>query len=239
MAFGSTKVETWGAAELKAWAENTRCGVQKTQGFLDELNLDKSLSEAKKNGHQEGNLNAGYHCVSKELNLLHPFWASEITEDSHKQVTFGQKVIAKPAKGDDVEATEEDVDFIERGNRALCKTAKIVEASFSEGKTIIPILMSIKNEDTLNKVGETLLDILNHLEKGERYSFNNCSSLRVKPTQGNLALNNISRAYTIFQYFTGSTQIYFPTPIKKDEIVCTNKPKLVRQASRSVYCSQR
>lgn len=210
-----------------------------TAFFADEEAIDASIAEARENGHQADNLNAGYHCNPDELNLLHPFWAKEVTEDRQNRVTFGKKILSKPTKGHNSEAKEEDVDFVERGDRALCKAVKIVEASFGGGKTIIPTLMSIKDEATLKKVGETLLDIIAHLEKGKNYSFNNCSSLRVKYTGTNLALNNISRAYTIFQYFTGSTQIYFPTPIKKDKIVCTTKPKLVRQASRSVYCCQR
>ena len=206
-----------------------------TASFADEEAIDASIAEARENGHQEGNLNVGYHCDTEELNLLHPFWAKEVTEERQKRVTFGEKILAKP-NGIKKEAKEEDVDFVERGDRALCKAVKIVEASFGRGKTIIPILLSIKDEATLKKVGETLLDVISHLEKGKTYSFNNCSSLRVKYTGTNIALNNISRAYTVFQYFTGSPQIYFPTPIKKDEIVCTTKPKLVRQASRSVYC---
>tara|TARA_A200000113_G_scaffold222944_1_gene237515 strand:- start:114 stop:773 length:660 start_codon:yes stop_codon:yes gene_type:complete len=207
--------------------------------FDDEEAIDVSLAKAMENGHQEENLNAGYHCDPEELNLLHPFWAGGVTEDHQTRVTFGQKILAKPVEGHNVEAKEEDVDFVERGDRALFKASKIVEASFGAGQTIIPILLSIKDEDTSKKVGETLLDVISHLEKGKTYSFNNCSSLRVKYTGTNHALNNISRAYTIFQYFTGSTQLYFPTPIKKDEITCKTKPRLVRQASRSIYCCQR
>lgn len=206
-----------------------------TAFFVDERTIDASLAEARENGHQEGNLNAGYHCDTEELNLLHPYWAKEVTEERQTRVTFGEKILAKP-NGVKKEAKEEDVDFVERGDRALCKAVKIVEASFGGGKTIIPILLSIKGEDTQNKVGETLLDIIAHLEAGKTYSFNNCSSLRVKYVGNNLALNNIARAYTVFQYFTGATQMYFPTPIKKDEITCTTKPLLPRQVSRSVYC---
>lgn len=206
-----------------------------TAFFADESAIDASIAEARENGHQEGNLNVGYHCDTEELNLLHPFWAKEVTEDRQNRVTFGEKILAKP-NGVKKEAKEEEVDFVERGDRALCKAVKIVEASFAPGKTIIPILLSIKDEDTRNKVGETLLDIIAHLEKGKTYSFNNCSSMRVKYTGTNFALNNITRVYTVFQYFTGSTQMYFPTPIKKDEMVCTTKPLLPRQASRSVYC---
>ena len=217
-----------------------------TAFFADEEAIDSSIAEARENRYQAGNLNAGYHCDPEELNLLHPFWGGDDdplghlhgTEDHHKRVTFGKKILFTTTQTPK-EAKEEDVDFVERGERALCKTVKIVEASFAPGKTITPILLSIKDEATLKKVGETLLDIIAQLEKGKNYSFNNRSSLRVKYTGTNIALNNISRAYTVFQYFTGSTQIYFPTPIKKDEIVCTNKPRLVRQASRSVYCCQR
>ena len=207
----------------------------KTATFADEEAIDASIAEARENGHQEGNLNAGYHCNAEELNHLHPFWAKEVTEERQTRVTFSEKFLAKP-NGAKKKAKEEDVDFVERGDRALCKAVKIVEASFTDGKTIIPILLSIKDEDIQNKVGETLLDIIAHLEAGKTYSFNNCSSLRVKYTGTNFALNNIARAYTVFQYFTGSTQVYFPTPIKKDEMVCTTKPLLPRQASRSVYC---
>ena len=212
--------------------------------YVDEGTINASIAKAKANGRQEGNLNAGYHCNPEELNLLHPFWAGaddplghlQGSGDHQNRVTFGGKVLAKPTSNVDVEAKEEDVDFVERGERALCKAVKIVEASFDKDQTIIPILLSIKDEDTRNKVGETLLDIIAHLEAGKPYSFNNCSSLRVKYTGTNLALNNITRAYTIFQYFTGSTQMYIPTPIKKDEIFCTTKPLLARQAPRSAYC---
>lgn len=238
MAWGSTTKEAWSATDLASWSETTRRGVRATEEYLDELDLDKSLAFAKENGRQEGNLNAGYHCDTEELNLLHPFWAKEVNEDRQNRVTFGQKILAKP-NGIKKEAKEEDVDFVERGDRALCKAVKIVQASFATGEKIVPILLSIKDEDVQNKVGETLLDVISHLENGKTYSFNNCSSLRVKYTGTNFALNNISRAYAIFQYFTGSTQLYFPTPIKKDEIVCTTKPLLPRQASRSVYCCQR
>jgi len=215
--------------------------------YVDEGAIDASIAEARGNGHQEDNLNVGYHCNPEELNLLHPFWAGaddplghlQGSGDNQNRVTFGEKILAKPVKGHNVEAKEEDVDFVERGERALCKVVKIVEASFKMGESIVPILLDIKDESIKAKVGETLLDIIAHLEKGKNYSFNNCSSLRVKYTGTNIALNNIARAYTVFQYFTGSTQMYFPTSIKKDEIVCTTRPKLVRQASRSVYCCQR
>ena len=44
---------------------------------VSEEELDLSLSEARANGRQVGNLNAGYHCDPEELNDLHPFWATD------------------------------------------------------------------------------------------------------------------------------------------------------------------
>ena len=144
MAWGSTTKEAWSSTDLASWSETTRRGVRATEEYLDELDLDKSLALAKENGRQEGNLNAGYHCDTEELNLLHPFWAKEVTEDRQNRVTFGQKILAKSTAS--AEPVKEKTDFVEREDRPLYKVVQIVETAIKERKTIIPILLSVKDQ---------------------------------------------------------------------------------------------
>ena len=238
MAWGSTTKEAWSSTDLASWSETTRRGVRATEEYLDELDLDKSLALAKENGRQEGNLNAGYHCDTEELNLLHPFWAKEVTEDRQNRVTFGQKILAKSTAS--AEPVKEKTDFVEREDRPLYKVVQIVETAIKERKTIIPILVSVKDPETLQKIGDIMQEIINKLEKGKRYSVSNCTSLRIPA----VALNTLCEVYTVYQYFAGIFPIYTPdapkstppppVPAKKE----LPEPKLLlaRVASRSVYC---
>jgi len=194
--------------------------------------LDKSFIIARENGKQEANLNVGYHCDPLELNMLHPIWKESSEEQENKRqtkVNFNDKIFSKTL-AEIPFILEEDTDFSERGERAICKAVKIVEAACDPSKTIIPILASIGDEEILNKIDNILVDIIKNLENGKRYSFSNSSSLKVNPSSG--ALFYISRAYTIFAFFTGRPSIFS----KDQELTCTTKPLLVRQGPRSVYC---
>ena len=239
MARGSTSAEQY-AADLASWSETTQSGVRVTEEYLDEMELDKSLALAKENGHQEGNLNAGHAVRSEGINLDHPFWkdtnSDEVEEHAIKTgITFDVNVLSKTTS--DVEADEE-TDFVERGDKPLYKVVKIVETAITERESIIPILVSVKDQETLRKIGDIMGEIINKLDGGERYSVSNCTSLRIPVT----ALNILCELYTIYQYFANISPIYTlrgaksnAPPTKKR--VVPNKLLLTRVAPRSVYCS--
>ena len=230
-------------------------------GITEEA-LDLNLSMARENGAQEANLNSGYHCDPRELNFLHPFWnetdCGEVLlgsspKSGEKRVAFDKKISKKVGwdSADPVKVCEEDTDFVERGDRALCKVVKIVETTIkSSSGTIIPILLGVKDKNMLQEMADILSDVVGTLEAGKTYRFCNSSSLRIRPNSH--ALNLISRSHVVFQYFAG-----FP-PKKLDARVWRNaavaarnppaatcgekiqkveKPKLVRQASHSIYCT--
>ena len=212
---------------------------------LDELELDKSLALAKENGRQEGNLNAGHAVRSEKINLHHPFWneTNWNEEEGHAintKITFDRKVHSKSTAG--AEVNKEETDFVERGDRPLYKVVQIVETAITHKKTIIPILVSVKDQETLRKIGDIMKEIINKLEKGKRYSVSNCSSLRIPVA----SLNIICELYTVYQYFAGISPIYTlgaskstppakstPPPEKKE---LPPKPLLARVAPRNVYC---
>lgn len=240
MAWGSTTKEAWGATDLASWSETTRRGVRATDEFLDELDLDKSLALAKENGHQEGNLNAGRAVRSEEINLHHPFWNKTNRNEGEEhaintRISFDVNILAKSTGG--VEVSKEETDFVERGDRPLYKVVQIIETAIKEKKTIIPILVSVKDQETLHKIGDIMEEIINKLNKGKRYSASNCTSLRIPVA----ALNIICELYTVYQYFAGISPIYTlggakskPPPAKKE--LPPPKLLLARVAPRSVYC---
>jgi len=239
MAWASTTKEAWGATDLASWSETTRRGIRATDEYLDELELDKSLALAKENGHQEGNLNAGRAVRAEEINLHHPFWAegheNEVFRKGHA-ITFDANILSKSTGSAEVEGGE--TDFVERGDRPLYKVVQIVETAIKDRKTIIPILVSVKDQEILHKIGDIMREIINKLEKGKRYSVSNCTSLRIPAA----ALNTLCEVYTVYQYFAGISPIYtlgatkkeLPPPAKKE--LPSPEPLLPRLAPRSVYC---
>ena len=255
MVRGSTSAEQY-AADLASWSETTQRGVRATEEFLDELDLDKSLSLAKENGHQEGNLNAGRAVRAEEINLHHPFWnetnrdeeeglwwnSGNIEHFSPLTTTFDVNVLVK-STGDWM-VSKEETDFVERGDRPLYKVGQIVETAIKDKKTIIPILVSVKDQETLHKIGDIMEEIINKLNKGKRYSVSNCTSLRIPV----VALNIICELYTVYQYFAGIYPIYTlggeakstppaksTSPPAKKELP-PSKLLLARVETRSVYC---
>ena len=222
---------------------------------VSEEELNRSLLVARENGRQEANLNAGYHCDPLELSLLHPIW-KETNWDKvetrpsplpgEKRITFSGKAQSQITDGR--KTIEEDTDFLERGDRALCKVVKIIDTTINSSDTIIPILVGIKDKSILAKMDETFGDIVSTLESGKAYRVPDSSTLRIKP--GIHALNLISKAYTVFQYFAGfppkklnphflsnAAEVSRNQPCGIPEVQKTDKPKLARQASRSIYCT--
>jgi hypothetical protein len=215
---------------------------------ISEEELDRSLLVAEKNGKQEANLNAGYHCNPEELSFLHPIWKEtewdkveeHSSEHSEKQITFSEKVMSLVV--DSKEGVEEDTDFLERGERPLCKVVKIIETKVKASKTIIPILIEIKDKNIMEKMNETFGDIISTLEAGEVYRVADSSTLRIYPST--TALNMISEAFAVFQYFAGfpPKKINFHIISNAEEVERNQSnvvPKLQRQAPRNVYCCQK
>jgi len=263
MAWGSTTAEAWSATDLDSWSAVTRRGIQATDELLDELDLDKSLAHAKENGRQEGNLNAGYHCDPEELNHLHLFWKMTDEEFAKNQtISFNDSIFTRDESDNDL---RENIDFLERGKRPLCEVAKIVEASIGK-KPIWPIIAHINDKFKVNAMDIIIEEILETLEAGKNYHFNNCSSLRLRSSPG--SINSIKSSYVLFRYIVGLPPLTFPPPPKpltseekrlklaeaKQELLrlqiqvqlksgnfqtgeCKITPKLVRQASRSAYCT--
>lgn len=248
MAWGSTTKEAWEATDLASWSETTRRGVRATEEYLDELDLDKSLALAKENGRQEGNLNAGHHLRAEEINLYHPFWGETNREEEEEhaidtEISFNVNILAKSTAS--AESVKEKTDFVEREDRPLYKVVQIVETAIKERKTIIPILVSVKDQETLHKIGDIMQEIINKLEKGKRYSVSNCTSLRIPAA----ALNTLCEVYTVYQYFVGIFPIYtlgekstpppaksMPPPVPAKKELPEPKLLLARVAPRSVYC---
>ena len=222
---------------------------------VSEEELNRSLLVARENGRQEANLNAGYHCDPLELSLLHPIW-KETNWDKvetrpsplpgEKRITFSGKAQSQITDGR--KTIEEDTDFLERGDRALCKVVKIIDTTINSSDTIIPILVGIKDKSILGKMNEKFGDIVSTLESGEAYGVPDSSTLIISP--GIHALNLISKAYTVFQYFAGfppkklnphflsnAAEVSRNQPCGIPEVQKTDKPKLARQASRSIYCT--
>jgi len=243
MSRGTTSAEQY-AADLESWSATTRSACQETEEFPDELEIDKSLALASVNGRQEGNLNAGRFVRAEEINL-YPFWDEKkfLIKDPQKRITFDVNVLAKSTVGGG-EVSEEETDFVERGDRPLYKVGQIVETAIKDKKTIIPILVSVKDQETLHKIGDIMEEIINKLKKGKRYSVSNYTSLRIPV----VALNIICELYTVYQYFAGIYPIYTlggeakstppaksTSPPAKKELP-PSKLLLARVETRSVYC---
>ena len=157
--------------------------IEAREAFVSEFELDYSIAGARKNGVQEANLNAGYHCDPQELNLLHPVW-KETNEDNvevrltslsgkrvgfgDRRVTFGEKVSQKVGwdSPGNPKVCEEDTDFVERGERPLCKVVKIVEAVVKCSGPIIPILIGVKDKDVLQKMDKLQVNLDSEQLKG-------------------------------------------------------------------------
>ena len=238
--------------------------VESRAELVCEEELDQSLLLAKENGHQEANLNSGYHCNPESIGLLHPLWNGSMMEDGvdrEKRVGFLEKISRRVGWDSDGETKLQEVstDFTERGERPLCKAVKIVEAVFSERETIIPVLASISGEELIQGVDDIMKDIIATLEMGKRYNFNNSSSIRINYAPH--TLNTLLSVYVVFQYFFGLPPTpslptpslptpslptpSLPTPslptttgfATRAGIQQSGKPKLQRSAPRSLYCN--
>lgn len=226
---------------------------------ISEEALDLNLSMARENGTQEANVNAGYHCDIPDLNLLHPVWGDWEDEApcSHQcdrplpRVSFGEKILEKVGWDLDGvgEVSQEDINFVERGDRALCKVVKIIVSVIeSSSRTIIPILIGVKDMNVLQEMNIIMSDIVSTLEAGKVYRFCNSSSIKIKP--GFHALNLISGAYVVFQYFSGfppeklnnhilsnAAEVARNQPCGTPKLQKVDTPKLQRVAPRSIYCT--
>lgn len=206
------------------------------QGYhVSEEELDLSLSEARANGRQINNLNAGYHCDSEELNGLHPFWATEDeTQDSRfTRVSFNATTMSRDEKDKDV---KEKTDFMERGERPLCKVVKIVEEVIKKGFPVWKIVSPINDKFILSAMDLIFEEVLGCIKSGETYRFCDSSSLRLKSSPS--SINAIETAYVSFRYIAGFPPLSFPPlPEPKNNVApCKTSPRLVRQAPRSIYC---
>ena len=156
---------------------------------------------------QGGNLNAGLHLDRYELNYLHPFWSSRVHAKT-RTITFNDAFACLTFSCSTKEKTSsiEKTDYIERGERPLCKTVKIVKAACYD-QPLYPIFESEKDKFTLNAIDAILLDINEELKAGRSYRFNNPSSIKISPTYA--ATHAISLAHLKFRYFYG---FITPTP---------------------------
>lgn len=200
MAWGSTTAEAWSATDLDSWSATTQQGVQKTGEFLDELELDESIALAKDNGYQGGNLNAGRVVRAQEINHTNPFWKmmdEEIIRDDPTTIYFNSSTFVRDENDKD---TRENTDFIERGDRPLCSVVKLVEAAVGK-KPIWPIVAHINDKFKVTAMDLIMEEILETLEEGKNYHFNNCSSIRLRSTPG--SINAIKSSYVLFRYIVG------------------------------------
>lgn len=208
---------------------------------VSEEDLDLSLLEARANGRQVGNLNANYHFDPEELNDLHPFWATdeEILKPNLTRISFNTSSMARDESNKDA---KENTDFMERGERPLCKVVKIVEAIFKGKIPIWKIVTPIKDKFILSAMNLIFEEILKSIKRGEPYRFCDSSSLRLKSSPS--SINAIETAYVSFRYIAGFPPLSFPPlPEPKKDIKnpdnvgpCKTRPHLVRQAPRSIYC---
>ena len=156
---------------------------------------------------QGANLNAGQHLDRHELNYLHPFWSSRVHAKT-RTITFNDAFSCLTFSSLTKEKTSsiEKTDYVERGERPLCKTMKIVEAACYD-QPLYPIFESEKDKFTLNAIDAILLDINEELKAGRSYLFNNPSSIKISPTYA--AAHAISLAHLKFRHFYG---FITPTP---------------------------
>lgn len=229
--------------------------------YDDTLIADEDLElahlTAKELGYQENNLNAGYHYDPEELNTLHPFWKEGKVEPRTRKISFGSTSLARDECNIDL---KEKTDFMERGERPLCKVVEIIEAAFSK-RPIWKIVSLIKDKFILHAMDIIFNDIIETLKSGKTYYVNNSSSLRVKSEA--FSIMTLEKAYITFRYIAGFPPLLTkPVQVKtvsqlnreklarlKAELVLLkiekenkspenlSKPLLVRQASRSVYCA--
>ena len=202
-------------------------------------------------GYQEANLNAGHHLDIDELNELHPLWSKELPDQGSPDYELRTRKVAFCGETQNRDEEDKDkrekTDFMERGDRPLCKALKLIEASAYD-KPIYPIFMGEKNKFILNAVDIIIGDILGSLIKGDSYRFNNASSTKVRPSPA--FINKLKIAYVKFKYFANLPPLPIPSEVKKPKtleermevlkVLPIEKPKkllLVRQASRSVYCA--
>ena len=205
------------------------------------------MNSSEHSGYQEANLNAGHHLNIEELNELHPLWSKELLQlgspdykPSSQKVYFSKETWNRDEANKD---GKEKTDFMERGNRPLCKALKVVEASVYD-KPIYQVLMGEKDKFIIDAIDIIIGDILESLIKGDSYHFNNASSTKVRPSPA--VINRLKVAYVKFRYFANLPPL--PTPqntfkermeaLKVLPIQETNIPTLVRQASRSVLCDR-
>lgn len=202
-------------------------------------------------GYQEANLNAGHHLNIDELNELHPLWSKGIPDVGSqdyklkvKKVCFCEETQNRDEANKD---RKEKTDFMERGDRPLCKALKLIEAAVYD-RPIYEIFLGEKDKFIINAVDIIIGDILESLIKGDSYRFNNASSTKVRPSPA--FINKLKISYVKFRYFTGLPPLPIPPKVNKPKtleermevlkVLPTEKPKklyLVRQASRSVYCA--
>ena len=223
---------------------------------VSEVDLDLSLSEAKMNGRQVHNLNAGYHCDHEELNDLHPFWSTDDENQGSSLTRVSFNAISLARHEDDKES-EENTDFLERGERPLCKVVEIIQRAVS-GEPVWKVAALIKDEFILEEMEFIFEEVLEKIKSGKTYYFPDSSSLRLRSSPS--SINIIEKAYIAFRYIAGFPPLPIPkVQMEEDDIdyklriirekierICGDvhqeksssegKPKLVRQASRSVYC---
>jgi hypothetical protein len=225
--------------------------------LINDEELELALLTAKELAYQENNLNAGYHYDPEELNTLHPFWKEGEVEPHTRKISFGSTSLARDEYNMDL---KEKTDFMERGERPLCKVVEIVEAAFGK-RPIWKIVSPIKDKFILHAMDIILNDIIETLKSGKTYYANNSSSLRVK--SGAFSIMTLEKAYITFRYIAGfppllieSVQVKTVSQLNREKLArlkselvllqtekenqspeTSSKPRLVRQASRSVYCS--
>ena len=197
-------------------------------------------------GHQEANLNAGHHLNIEELNELHPLWSKELPQPGYPEYKpHSQKVYFSKETWNRDEANKdgkEKTDFLERGDRPLCKALKLIEAA-EYNKPIYQVLMGEKDKFMIDAIDIIIGDTLESLIKGYSYQFNNASSTKVRPSPA--VINRLKVAYVKFRYFTDLPPLkdcITTTQEKKMELlkvqpIVPPEPLLVRQASRSIYCA--
>ena len=197
------------------------------------------------NGYQEANLNAGHHLNIEELNELHPLWSKSSPEPGDSDYDIRGKIISFSNETQNRDEANNDkrekTDFIERGERPLCKALKLLEAAVYD-RPVYKILLGEKDKFIINAIDIIIEDILETLNKGESYRFNNSSSMRVKSSPA--VIDKLETAYVKFRYVADLPPYQLPPPIEEKKellkvlpIQTPENTSLVRQASRSVYCS--
>ena len=188
-------------------------------------------------GYQSANLNAGHHLDIEELNELHPLWSKDLIQPGQPEYKMSLHRVSFDEQTQYREENKKDnykkTDFTERGDRPLCKTVKFIEATAYD-KPVYPIFIG-EDKDFMLSVDEIITDILETLIKGRTYRVSNASSLRVSPSQ--VFLERLKTNYVKFRYFADLPPLPIIDEEKENRVEEKKKPLLVRQASRSIYCS--